>query len=105
MYTWTNGEVITAQKLNNINNIMIVEPDQDGNLDVTWDEINNCISNGGMAYLHKKNHERGGINIIPLKTIVPKEESDVNAYLVIFDNEDDGGAWTSSSSTDTLMTT
>ena len=51
-YTWTTGETITADKLNNTPGAMMVT-ETNGVLDKTWKEIHDAIFSGTVVYLIK----------------------------------------------------
>ena len=51
-YKWKDGEVITAEKLNNTGNVMVVN-DNDNTLDHTWQEIFDVINTGGFVYIRR----------------------------------------------------
>ena len=61
-YTWTDGEIITAEKLNNIengidnNNFLITVTPQEGSndlfqLDKTYEEILTALTNGKICFI------------------------------------------------------
>ena len=55
--TWATGDVITAEKLNNMESgivgagsVLMVRFDlETGQADKTWNEIANCMANGGLV--------------------------------------------------------
>lgn len=49
-YTWQNGEVITAEKLNNTGNIVMLPTTQDG-LDVSFNEIVAFLQQGVLPVM------------------------------------------------------
>lgn len=60
--TWTTGEVITAEKLNHMEDgigscVMVATATEDGEfivLDKTYNEINNHLASGGMVFVHQQ---------------------------------------------------
>ena len=78
-HTWETGEIITADKLNNIENsiskisentIMVINiSTQTGRFDKTWQEIFNHINNNGIAFT-KTSYDNGAIIINDIVTSI-----------------------------------
>lgn len=73
--TWANGDVITAEKLNNIetgvegaNNPLIVnvtwdDEEEKGVADKTFGEIRTALENGQLVYLHNISDDSNGLSV------------------------------------------
>ena len=59
-YTWTNGEVITADKLNNTGGSgFLLVTDTNGTLDKTWKEISDSINANVPVYVRFSATQQG----------------------------------------------
>lgn len=99
--TWTSGEVITATKLNHMEDGIAgagggtsgLVTDTSGTLDKTWNEIGAMVSAGALPYLY------GSVNggyIIPLVYY----DTDGYEYFAMFSYYDlDGESWVTQSYT------
>ncbi len=67
-YTWQDGEIITADKLNNTGNVMMVGinivSDTKTQLDHTWQEIFDMIAAGNFVYIRGSGEDYYSLNPI-----------------------------------------
>ena len=54
-YTWTDGELITAEKLNETSKMMVVNEDANGKLDKTWQEIYDALEKNTLVLAKMQN--------------------------------------------------
>ena len=63
MYEWTNGEVITADKLNNTGNIVMLPTTPDG-LDVSFNDIASFLQQGVLPVIVELNADDHGVMMV-----------------------------------------
>lgn len=67
MYEWTNGEVITAEKLNNTGNVVMLPTTHDG-LDASFNDITSFLQQGVLPVMVGSDE---GMNVLYLSAAYP----------------------------------
>ena len=97
-YTWTNGELITANKLNQMggsDNTFPVGMNEDG-LDKTWTEIYDAVTSGKLVYMYW--YDTGDVigNLLFLRSII-YDSGEANPYRIYITGWDDSMGYAASS--------